>query len=307
MGVSHARQPGRQAGENGQDRQHHHHGEHEGEGAGEDVADGDARVVERRLHRVDRHAERRREQAHLHRHHGQHAEPDQVHLEGRGNGQHDGQHDQHDRDRVDDAAQRDHDRQVGDQEAPGAQAHLGDGGGDTGGHAGERQHAAVKRGRDDEEQHRHRHVTGLGEHVPKLAPAQAAAHQGDHEGAGGPHGTGLGGREEAAVQAAQHQHHQRQDGKELHGGAGPGLGVGLFRRLRRAAGVDLVRPEVGHCQDQGGKRSCHQQAGQDDGEEHAADRLLGQHAVDAHQQRGRDQHAQHRRTRHHTDSEARCV
>ncbi len=149
------------------------------------------------------------------------------------------------------------------------------------------------------------------QHAPQASLAQAAPRQRHQQGAECTDAAGLGGREEAAVQPAQHQHHQRHDGHQLarhlraaEQGAGGALqgDVALALEVEHHAGC-----EGGEQHDHRHEHRGQQEARDDAGDEQRADRLLGQHAADDHQQAGRDHHAQHRAAGHRAGREGRSV
>ena len=68
--------------------------------------------------------------------------------------------------------------------------------------------------------------------------------------------------------------------------------------------ADEARREHGHRGDRRDKGERQQQARHHAGEEHVADRLLGDEGIDDHHHARRDDHAEHRGARHHADREA---
>jgi hypothetical protein len=144
--------------------------------------------------------------------------------------------------------------------------------------------------------------------LPEASTVEAALGEGDDQGACGAHGSGLDRREQPAIDAAENQPDQENDGKDLAGDLGQTHERSLLDRwLRPAARIDPVRPENSHQHDPDRKAQGKHDARDDPGNEEIADRAFGQNAVENEQQARRDQHAEHGRAGDDADGEARRI
>ncbi len=106
------------------------------------------------------------------------------------------------------------------------------------------------------------------------------------------------------VDAAQHDHDQDHDRRDLHQNFERRQQLVVLHRGGEGALADEVRREPGHRRDRDDIGTRQQQARDDAGQEHIADRLLGDEGVDDHHHARRDDHAEHRGAGHHADGKA---
>ncbi len=200
-----------------QPREHHADHQHDGHrdghrhGAHEDIPGGDALILQVRLHHEHRQTERRREQADLDGDDADQPEPHQVDAERLEHRDHERQHDQHDRDRSRGSSRAPAARPVADQHRQEAQIGVLQPLADRVGQAGHGQHLRIERRRHQQEADRRGDAAGLQRHLPELLQRQLAARQRDQERRQRAGAAGLGRREEAAIDAAQHGADQDDD------------------------------------------------------------------------------------------------
>ncbi len=266
--------------------------------ADKDILHRDLRI---RRHHIDIQPDRRRHQADLGGDDHDDAEPDRIETQGSHHRQDDGDSEEQDRHLIQKAAE--HQVQQDDQreDNPARDVQIRHIGYQILGESGQREIIAEYLGADDD-QHDHAGRPGrIEQGVTEAVPGQPPADRGDHHGAEGTEACRFGRRGNAEIDAAGHQHDQRDHGADDPEGGQllPQRVAGSGRRVGRIDRRERQHRQRDHYGDE--------QAGYDSRDQQPADAYLRNQAVQNDGDGGWDQHRQGAGNGHDTRGKSRIV